>query len=104
MKDGRLNERFTKDVSTIKFSSFLVLYCPNISVGFLVATTQPCLITLIEKWKKCVDNGSAFGALFTDLSKAFICLPHELLVAKLHAYGQGLMQAVFDIVLLILAP
>ena len=46
-----------------------------------------CLISLIEKWKKSVDNGGAFGALLTDLSKAFDCLPHELLIAKLDAYG-----------------
>ena len=45
------------------------------------------LITLIEKWKKSVDNGGAFGALFTDLSKAFDRLSHELLIAKLDAYG-----------------
>ena len=35
--------------------------------------------------KKSVDNGGAFGALLTDLSKPFYCLSHELLIAKLHA-------------------
>ena len=45
------------------------------------------MVSLIEKWKKSVDNGGAFGALLTDLSKAFDCLPHELLIAKLDAYG-----------------
>ena len=48
---------------------------------------QHCLMTLIEKWKKSVDNGGTFGALFADLSKAFDCLSHELLIAKLDTYG-----------------
>ena len=38
---------------------------------------------------KNVDNDTAFGALFTNLSKAFDCLPHELLIAKVDAYGFG---------------
>ena len=41
---------------------------------------------MIEKCKESVDNGGALGALMTDLSKAFDCLHHELLVAKLDAY------------------
>ena len=48
---------------------------------------QHCLINLIEKQKKSVDNGGASGALLTDLSKTFDCVPHELLIAKLDAYG-----------------
>ena len=48
---------------------------------------QHSLIAMIEKWRKCVDNGQAFGALLTDLSKAFDCLNYELLISKLDAYG-----------------
>ena len=42
---------------------------------------------MLEKWRKALDNGKLAGALLTDLSKAFDCLNHELLIAKLHAYG-----------------
>ena len=42
---------------------------------------------MIEKWKESVDNGGAFGALMTNLSKNFDCLHHELLIANLYAYG-----------------
>ena len=50
-------------------------------------STQQCLLTLLEKWKNAVDKGTIFGALLTDLSKAFGCLNHELLIAYLNAYG-----------------
>ena len=52
--------------------------------------TQDCFLLMLEHWKSVVDKGKVFGALLTDLSKAFDCLSHELIVAKLNAYGFNL--------------
>ena len=49
--------------------------------------TQHLLVTMIEKWKKAVDNGEHVSALFLDLLKAYDRINHELLLAKLKAYG-----------------
>ena len=45
------------------------------------------MLVLLEKWKRSLDRGKAFGALLKDLTKAFDCLNHELLIVKDNAYG-----------------
>ena len=52
--------------------------------------TQYCLLSMLEKWKSAIDKGKYFGALLTDLSKAFDCICHELILTKLHAHGFSL--------------
>ena len=50
-------------------------------------STQQCLLVMTEMWKKALDEKQVAGAILTDLSKAFDCLSHDLLIAKLEAYG-----------------
>ena len=50
-------------------------------------STNHVLISLIENWKTTLDKNLFTGAVLMDLSRAFDCIPHNLLIAKLHAYG-----------------
>ena len=69
-----------------------VLYLENIFLPFLSAyrenySAQHVLITLVEEWKKHLDNNEIVWGILIDLSKTFDSIPHDLLIAKLIAYG-----------------
>ena len=68
------------------------MYFDNIFSKYLCGfrkghSTQHCLLFMLENLKKALDTGLYTGVLLTDLSKAFESLSHELLIAKLNAYG-----------------
>ena len=80
----KVYERCLYDQMSEFFDNIFSKYQCGFRKGY---SAQHCLLVMIEKWKKVVDNGGAFGALLTDLSKAFDCIPHDLIIAKLEAYG-----------------
>ena len=66
---------------------YLNNYLNDLLCGFRKAhSVQYVLSRLIQSLKKMLHNSGLVGTIFMDLSKAYNCLPHDLLIAKLDAY------------------
>ena len=81
---SKIFERFMYEQISTYIGKHLSPYLCGFRKGH---STQHCLSVMLERWKSALDKNKIAGALLTDLSKAFDCLNHELLIAKLDAYG-----------------
>ena len=62
-------------------------FSPLISAYRANYSSQHVIIRLLEEWRKKSDDNFVEGAVLTDMSNAFDCIPHDLLITKLAAYG-----------------
>ena len=80
-------------------SEYSESFLSHILCGFRKAhSTQHALSKLFQSWQKELDNGGFAGTILMDLSKAYDCIPHELLIAKLKCYdiGNGNLRLLLD--------
>ena len=72
----------------IQLYDYMENFLNQLLCGFRKAhSTQHALFRLIQSWQKELDESGFVGTILMDLSKAYDCLPHDLMVAKLEAYG-----------------
>ena len=71
-----------------QLSTFFDIRFSNLLCGFRKGhSTQHALLRLLHRWKSSLDRSEVMGTILMDLSKAYDCLPRDLLIAKLAAYG-----------------
>ena len=81
---SKVYKRVVKDQISPYFREILSNILCSFRAGY---STQHALIRLLEKWRRYLDSSGLVRTILMDLSKAYDCLPHDLLIAKLEAYG-----------------
>ena len=81
---SKIYERAINEQLSEFFSQHFNVYLSAFRPGY---GCQSTLLRIIEDWKQALDEKKYVAAILMDLSKAFDCLSHDLLLLKLKAYG-----------------
>ena len=81
---SKFYERVIKDKLVRSMENY---FSPMVSAYRKNYSTQHAITCPAEEWREHLDEDFVVGAVLTDLSKAFDCITHDLLIAKLAAYG-----------------
>jgi hypothetical protein len=81
---SKVFERIILQQITFYVNDILSPYLCGFRKGY---SAHHALLRLFDKLNKSLDRKMKIGLFLMDLSKAFDCIPHELLIAKIHAYG-----------------
>ena len=77
-----------------QLSKYLEKSLNSILCGFRKGhATQHALFKLLQAWQEEPDKGGFVGTILMDLSKAYDCLPHDL-VAKLDVVGKAALNVI----------
>ena len=82
-----LDKVFEKCLEHQLIQYFNPILSPSLSAYRRGYSCESVLLRLIEDWRFALDKRCVVGAVIMDLSKAFDMIPHNLLLAKLAAYG-----------------
>ena len=92
---SKIFERIMQNQFNLFVEKHLSPYLCGYRKGF---NCQYALLAMVEKWKLSLDNHGFAGGILMDLSKAFDTINHQLLIAKLNAYGfnQDALEIILD--------
>ncbi len=82
-----ISKVYEMEIESQNSDFFHDIFSPFLSAFRKMYNCQSAVMHLVDSWKRALDMDENDGAIMMDLLKDFNYLSHELLIAKLSAYG-----------------
>ena len=90
---SKIFERLMFQQITLFVLGILFPYLCGFRTGY---NAQHALLRLKNKLNICLDKREYIGMFMMDLFKAFDCIPHEILIAKLHGFSRDSLKLIYN--------